>query len=164
MATEIMMRHVGGNGAVGALIADTTLDGEALEKIPSGKVVKVVVTVPRNPKFHRKFFALLSVIYDCMEEDTKRELNVWTAEELRNRLKIDTGRYTLHIVGENSTLPVGTCVYIPDSMAYEAMDDVEFEALYEQTMMMAISKYITGQNVESVNMMVDQVLRFGERH
>lgn len=161
MAVEIVARVLKNAAGAISIWPDTVLDSEALDAIDKGKPVKVKITVPRNPKFHRKMFALISVIFEFMDDETKKLLNVWTAEELRNRIKIDTGRYTLHIVGAGSTLPEGTPIYIPDSMAYEAMDDHEFEVLFDQTIMISIEKYIPAQTYDSVNEAVETVLRFG---
>lgn len=142
------------------LVAATPYDQELLHSIPAERDIKLVVTVPRNLKFHKKFFALLGVIIDYMDERTRLDLNVHTTEELLNRLKIDLGLYTLFIVGPGSTLPEGTPIYQPDSISFDKMDEVAFHQLYKNTISIAIGKYTTAQTEASMMEAVDAVLRF----
>lgn len=142
------------------LVPDTPLDREEMKAVPSDRVVKVKVTVPRNPKFHRMYFALLSVIYDYMGDDMRAEMGVWSIEQMRQRMKIELGLYTLWVVGKNAPLPEGTPVYIPDSIAFDKMDDADFEKLFKATITLALGKYLRSQSEESLMKMVDNVLRF----
>ena len=132
MASTIIANKMASKGdGIIRLTGATPLDKEMLDSIPVDEDIKLVVTVPRNLKFHKKFFVLLGVILDYMDERTRLELNVHTVEELLNRLKIDLGLYTLFIVGPGSTLPEGTPIYQPDSISFDKMDEPEFVAFFE---------------------------------
>lgn len=144
------------------LVADTALDAEQLKAVPTDRPVKVKVTVPRNPKFHRKYFALLSVVYDYMGDALREEMGVWSIEQMRQRMKIELGLYTLWIVGKNAPLPEGTPVYIPDSIAFDSMDEADFEKLFKATVTLALGKYLRAQTEESLMRLVDNVLRFDQ--
>lgn len=161
MASTIVVRRLESDThGTAKFVGVTPFDQELLQSIPSDRDAKMVVTVPRNLKFHRKFFALLGVVLDYMDERTRLELNVHTVAELLNRLKIDLGLYTLFIVGPGSTLPEGTPVYQPDSISFDKMDEVAFNQLYKSTIGIAIGKYTTAQTEESMMRAVDAVLRF----
>ena len=43
-------------------------DWNEKRKLGIGKDVKVHITIPRNLKFHRKFMALLTIVYDNLPE------------------------------------------------------------------------------------------------
>lgn len=136
------------------------MDDETLRELPLEREAKIEITFPRNLKFHKKFFALLHVIYDYMGEARRAELNIWSEKELLNRLKIDLGLYTLFIVGPGSTLPEGTPVYQPDSISFAKMDDTSFGKFYKGVIGVAIGKYVFGQNEASMMRAVDAVLSF----
>lgn len=138
----------------------TQADEELLNALPRDRDGKMEVTFPRSLQFHKKFFALLGVVYDYMDDDTRKALNVWSVTELLQRLKIDLGLYTLHIVGEGSTLPAGTPVYTPDSISFGRMEETKFQKLYKATIGVAIGKYVTNQTEASMMAAVDAVLRF----
>lgn len=161
MASTIIARKLPSQqDGITRFVGATPLDKEMLDSIPTEDDIKLSVTVPRNLKFHKKFFVLLGVILDYMDEQTQAELNVYTVEELLNRLKIDLGLYTLFIVGPGSTLPEGTPIYQPDSISFGKMDEVRFNKLYKSTIGIAIGKYTTAQTEESMMQAVEAVLRF----
>ena len=41
---------------------------EAMRKLAQGEVVRVELRRPRNPQFHRKFFALLQLVRDATDQ------------------------------------------------------------------------------------------------
>jgi hypothetical protein len=160
MAETILFRAIRQTNDGVVLKGVSPVDEELLNALPRDRDGKMEVTFPRNLQFHKKFFALLGVVYDYMDDDTRKHLNVWSVGELLQRLKIDLGLYTLHIVGEGSTLPAGTPVYMPDSISFGRMDDVAFSRLYKNTIGVAIGKYVTNQTEASMMAAVDAVLRF----
>lgn len=161
MATELIVhRKAFSQSDVMLLAPSSPVDLEHVEDIPFDVDFKIVATVPRNLAFHKKFFALLKVIFDYMPEEERARLNILTVKELLNRLKIDLGLYTLHIVGPGSTLPEGTPVFIPDSISFGKMDDSKFSRFYKGVIAVAIGKYVTAQTEESMMQIVNQVMRF----
>lgn len=95
-----------------------------------GEMFDLETAFPRNPKFHRKMFALLSVGFDCWVPDRKRfSYNKRPIEKNFNRFReqvlILAGHYdqVFSLRGDKMEL-------VAKSISYAAMDDAEFEALY----------------------------------
>ena len=51
------------------LVPATEQDEELLKRVRTGEVIACEFTKPRNPLFHRKFFALLNLAYEYWEPD-----------------------------------------------------------------------------------------------
>ena len=95
-----------------------------------GEMFTVETVFPRNPKFHRKMFALLSVGFESWEPDRKRfnyngrpiEKNF---ERFREQVLIMAGHYdqVFSLRGDKMEL-------VAKSISYAALDDAEFETLY----------------------------------
>ena len=96
----------------------------------AGEMFNLETVFPRNPKFHRKMFALLSVGFDSWEPDRKRfnyngraiEKNF---ERFREQVLIMAGHYdqVFSLRGDKMEL-------VAKSISYAALDDAEFETLY----------------------------------
>lgn len=160
MSSEAIVLKLATTGPVTSFTAADEVSAEVLKEVPTDRESKLVITVPRNLKFHKKFFALLKVIVDYMDEETRLRHNIFDSRELLQRLKIDLGLYSLHIMGPNSTLPEGTCVYVPDSISFGKMDETKFAAFYKAVIGVAIAKYTTAQTEDSMMQAVNAVLRF----
>lgn len=161
MSTTILAHRVH-NGSPDSitLIGITPIDRDQMRDLPTLKDLKLVVTVPRNLKFHKKYFVLLKVIYDYMDDADRLRYNIWNPTELLNRLKIDLGLYTLFVMGPGGVVPEGTPVFIPDSISFDKMDDSKFARFYKDTIGVAIGKYTTNQTEASMMEAVNAVLRF----
>lgn len=89
-------------------------------KTKLGQTAELKGRRPRNPAHHRKLFALLGILADNREEFT-------TTEDALLGLKAVLGHgewKLLHPKAERE-------VFVPNSIAYENMDQSEFEAFYE---------------------------------
>lgn len=64
-------------------------DYDQLSKIAKGRIVRAKVTMPRNPKFHRKFFSLIRAAWDCLTEEQRHNLR--STESFREQLLITSG-------------------------------------------------------------------------
>lgn len=159
-STIIAHRVANGSPDTVTLVGTTPTDRELLKELPTLKDLKLVVTVPRNLKFHKKFFALLKVIYDYMDERDRERYNIWNTQELLNRLKLDLGLYTLFVMGPGGQIPEGTPVFIPDSISFDKMDETKFARFYKDVIGVAIGKYTTNQTETAMMQAVDAVLRF----
>ena len=51
-------------------------DLQQKKRLRLGSEVRVHVTLPRNIKFHRKFFALLNIVFNNLPEDIQRHNEV----------------------------------------------------------------------------------------
>lgn len=64
-------------------------DYELLKKVKVGTIVKAKIVQPRNVKFHRKFFALISAAWDCLTE--VQRTNLRSKDTFREQLLITSG-------------------------------------------------------------------------
>lgn len=126
-----------------------------------GEMLEIEMVFPRNPKFHRKMFALLSIGFDAWEPDRKRfsyhgqaiEKNF---ERFREQVLIMAGHYdqVFSLRGDKMEL-------VAKSISYAAMDDAEFEALYSSVIDVLLrevcTRYAGREELESV---VDRVMGF----
>lgn len=110
---------------------------EALTKIKNGDSVLIEYKRNRNPKFHRKMFALLKLIF---ENQSVYE----TQEELRREMMLKAGRYSKHFTTKGVTL------YIPDSMSFDSMDQDEFEELYKAFIDIGLQHFLTNMDREQI--------------
>jgi hypothetical protein len=95
---------------------------ELFQAIPIGKEVLVTIRRARNPKHHRKLFALLRVV----TENTDR----WANEAvLLEDLKLATGLFSTRVSGFT-----GMPYPVPASISFAAMDQTAFAAWYERAL------------------------------
>ena len=90
---------------------------DALKKIPNNTIVKTSISMPRNNKFHRKFFALLTKV--AINLDTKESI-------LLDYIKEELGMYDVVKVG-NKTLKEY------HSISFASMDEIEFAQFYDNS-------------------------------
>jgi hypothetical protein len=97
-------------------------DAEAekyLTRIGFGESVSVTIKRPRNPAFHRKFFSLLSLVFE--NQDRYNDY-----ERFRKEIVMRAGYFDehVHLTGKVS--------YVAKSLAYESMDNDEFAEVYDK--------------------------------
>jgi len=100
---------------------------EAADDIPIGSVVKAMVTVPRNLKFHKKLFALLNLGYENWEppkQEWKGIQAVKSFEVYREQVIILAGYRT---VTHNLD---GSVKVAARSISFAKMDEITFNKLY----------------------------------
>lgn len=92
-------------------------DYENFKKLPSNEVFEITYTKKRNIKFHRKFFALVKMVFDNQERYS-------FLDDLRADLTIEAGYFytTVNIHGEE--------VRKPKSISFAQMDELEFSDFY----------------------------------
>lgn len=98
-------------------------DAKAIEvynKIPLGKEILVDYKKSRNVRFHRKLFALIKIIFENQEHYNDEN-------NILNYIKLKTGHF------DTLVTHAGDVAYIPKSIAFENMDDLEFEKFYNKT-------------------------------
>ncbi len=120
----------------------TDMDGENyINKLKDGETVKATITKPRNPKHHRKFFSMLNMVF---ENQDKYEI----LEDLLTEVKLRTGHYKEHITVK------GTVIYIPKSVAFDEMDQLEFESIYNKAISCCLKYFIKPDNKELIDRLV----------
>lgn len=83
-----------------------------------GEIFTLKTWFPRNPKLHGLHFAMLAQIFDAQEQFAD-------PEDLRMWLQVGAG-HCQFVPG-----PTGKMVAIPLSIAFDKMDDVDFQAHHE---------------------------------
>jgi mannose/fructose/N-acetylgalactosamine-specific phosphotransferase system component IIB len=116
-------------------------DYEKAKKIKKGESVKISVTRPRNYEFHKKFFALVRLVHhnqDIIEEE----------DDLRLYMIMKAG-YVKKIETKDGLM------YLPKSISFAKMDEIEFQDLYNKVIDVAIK--ILGTDRKSL---LDEVINF----
>jgi len=121
-------------------------DLEKLTKVKFGEIIQVTFKKPRNSKFHRKFFALLQIVVG--NTDYKN------VNQVLMLMKLKLG-YFEFIVNTN-----GKLVYMPKSISFGKMDEIEFQIFYKQAIHKVLSDFLTNWEEEHVNQAIEQVIRF----
>ena len=101
-----------------SLVALDPQTRDALDSLPIGKEVMVEVKARRNLKFHRKLFALLSLILE--NQDYYK-----TIELLLDEVKFRAGYFEINVTHKGQTIAK------PKSISFASMDEIEFAEFYK---------------------------------
>ena len=93
-------------------------DYEKCKRLKVGEIYFFEVKKQRNILFHRKFFALINLVFENQEVYSN-------ADDLRYDLTIEAGFFT------RRTNLEGDQVKKPKSISFSSMDETEFEQLYD---------------------------------
>lgn len=132
--------------ANGALSPSLPEDEEKLSKWKWGDILEVEIKKPRNGGFHRKFMAMVGLVFENQEKYP-------TIEKLLIEIKLLTGHYTDHTDLDGKT------DRIPDSISYAAMDEMEFALFYSKAIDVILANIMPVER-EDLDRMVDVVLGF----
>lgn len=111
----------------GHLSPSSESSAEDYKKLREGNEYSVELKKARNPKFHRKAFKLIKVMFDNQEQyDDMRSY--------RRMLKVKTGSVETYFVGEQMIMEL-------KSWDFASMDDLEFERLYKRILDVAMEQY-----------------------
>ena len=94
-------------------------DYDKMKRIKVGDFLECEIKKPRNYMFHKKFFALLNMVYQNQE----RYNNI---DHLRNDLTIEAGYYTLRYNLENKE------IYEANSISFSKMNEETFNEYYNK--------------------------------
>ena len=123
-------------------------DYEEKKKLHTGDNVLCDITRPRNYEFHKKFFALIRLVFDNLPEYIADTFNIYSEEDMLNAFKIDLGLYTIINVGNQQLVKLG-------SISFAKMDNTEFERFYNRSIDIVLNKYMNGTGrfdlIEEIN-------------
>lgn len=131
-------------------------DPDTFSNIKNGQVIKVTYTVPRNYKFHKKYFALLNIAYDAFEPASEHK--GVEVEKKFNRFRKDvaimSGYYDVvpNIKGEPRLEA--------KSISFATMGEDEFEDLYNKSVKVILKYVLTNYMRSDLDSVVEQVIRF----
>lgn len=121
--------------------ADPESEAE-IGKLGRGEVLRFTARRPRNLGHHRKFFALLQLVFDNQELYADRE-------ELRRALLIEAGHF------DDVRLLDGATVRTAKSISFSAMDQAAFEAVYDSVLAVVLTKLLPGIGREELEQEVE---------
>lgn len=144
-------------GPLGALVPADRETDDYLRKIKSGVVVHGEFRRMRNPRFHRKFFALLNFAFEYWEPgevSSRHGVPEKNFERFREDVIILAGYY-------RSVIRLDGSVRIEaESISFGSMDEDRFEKLYNAVLTVIIERILVGRTPEEVDRLVNEALRF----
>ena len=148
-------------GPRGSLLPADDEQAALLDSIPQSALVKVSLSRVRNPKFHRKYFALLGYAYAMWQEtQPQREYKgnpvVTSFERFRDEVTILAGHY------EPVFSVTGELRLQAKSVSFAKMDEGAFEKFYSNVIDVLLQKVLHNDKLtpEKMRAYVDQVISF----
>ena len=117
-------------------------DFEEKKKLKIGQVYSCEIKHPRNPLFHRKFFAMIRMAHHNLPEHLQSIYP--TEEKLRKSLLVMAGfcevGYTMD----------GIEILTPASISYSSMDNNKFQSVYNGILDVLLKYVFIGSTYEQV--------------
>jgi hypothetical protein len=124
-----------------------------MAELEVGECVRVGYTVPRNPKFHRKLFAMLTVGYDAWEPMAQRKRRTYKGvviaknfEAFREDVTILAGYSEQHFDLK------GRMSLKAKSIAFANMEQEEFEKLYSAVADVLLDLLLTAKGYDRASL------------
>ena len=130
---------------MGALRPIDAAGESALADIPQGEIVRVTIRRPRNVQHHRKFFALINVIFPHQDLYP-------TEEMLLAAMKVALG------FGDSIKLPDGRTIIVPKSISFAKMDQAAFDKFYDRALALILTKILPGVDRKDLETEVADIL------
>lgn len=105
---------------------------DALAKVKDGRDVKVEFTLSRNLRHHRLAFAIFNFMKMHCPNMEKR-----STEQIKTMVKLATGFVETYI-----DVDTGKTVCVPRSIAYESMDQLEFNAFFDAAVNVIVNRWM----------------------
>ncbi|MBP1615883.1 MAG: hypothetical protein H6Q13_3331 [Bacteroidetes bacterium] len=112
-------------------------DMDEKRKLKTGSDVEVDIKNARNYEFHKRFFALIGLAFDNLNENLQKELHIYTKDDLLVKLKMDLHLYKVVRHEDHDC-------FVLDSISFEKMDQREFEKFYDRVAYRIINVYLKG--------------------
>lgn len=140
MAHQLFLRRV-----MGALRPADAASEELLANLPAGVDLKATITAPRKAWKHRKFFALCAVVQP-------HQSTYPTIDTFRKALTCALG------FADTYKLPDGRTMLLPRSIAFDKMDDAEFDALFDRAVGFICERIIPAANSADLEREVNEIM------
>ena len=124
------------------LVATDEEGKEALKRWKVGEVLKCSVRKPRSYHNHKHYFALLNMTFENQEQYT-------SFEHFRKAVQLAAGH-----VDEIITID-GEITYIPKSIAYDTLDELEFMKVFGDAMTVC-AKILGDMNLDELRIEVER--------
>lgn len=102
------------------------------DRIKMGTECKCVITVPRNLKFHRKFFKMIRTAFEMQDSYTNRK-------HWRSAVLIAAGHCETFITHD------GQVNWKANSISFAKCDDTEFARIYNNAIQAIVDNWLTSE-------------------
>ena len=102
------------------------------DRIKMGSECKCSITVPRNIKFHRKFFAMINQAFEMQDAYTNKE-------HWRDAVLIASGHCETFISHD------GKVNWKPKSISFARCDETRFNRIYNQAIQAIVDHWLTSE-------------------
>lgn len=123
-------------------------DAEILATLRAEHDYMVTISVPRNLRFHRKFFALLRITLDNMPESICHRDNIRSLSSLLSAVKISAGLF-------DTVVCHGREIAVPRSISFAKMDEASFERFYNRVLDIILADYLVGSDRADISAEVE---------
>lgn len=150
---EIVLTKAAG----GVLVPTDPQAAEYIAKLKTGAAVRATVKQQRNPRFHRKFMALLNLAFDAWEptEATyKGQVVSKNFDQFRRDITILSGYYEMAITLKGETRLTAK------SISFANMSQDEFDALYNSACNVILQRVLTTYDREALDAVMDRLIGF----
>ena len=141
------------------LVPDGQDAAEWFAKVKPGARVAAKVSVPRNPRFHRKFFAMLNVAYANWDNPTV-ETPLGPAQCSFNKFRKEVcmlAGYSKPVVNVR-----GEVEFEAESIKFASMDEAEFAKLYSAVCNVILTRFLPQWNEADLDRAAEAfILGFG---
>lgn len=121
-------------------------DFDEKKKLKLGVAYLADIKVERNPLFHQKYFALINAAWECLPERQRHGFR--TRELFRKYVEVAAGHCETFFSPQR-----GEWVEIPKSIAFDKVDDAEFEDIYlrvRNVIDKLLSPFLTKEQFENI--------------
>lgn len=130
---------------VQGLVPLTDDDYDEKKKLKLGRKYTVSVKEARNYDFHKKYFALINLTWEYLNEEQEKFFNN-SKEVFRKSLEVTAGHCERIFSFKEKNW-----VDIPKSVAFDKMDEFEFRDLYDSVKNVIFSSILRGISEEEFN-------------
>jgi len=152
MATELHLRKL-----YNSFVPVDQVNLDAMEALTMNAEYKAILTRPRNIKFHRKFFALLSVAFEAWDPKPVfyKGLEIHkNVDRFRKDIEILAG-YFETVININGEVRLEA-----KSISFANMSEDEFSRLYSRCVDVILGKILTNYSADDLDEQVNRVLGF----
>ncbi len=126
-------------------------------KIADRELVSVQVSRPRNLQFLKKYWVLVSKVWDNLKDNKIviagiEQVRYPNTDALDGAIKISVGLRT------RVQLPTGEIGFIPGSIAFHNMTEFEFSDFYDKVCDLIAEHFIPGVSVEALKEEIEAML------
>ena len=104
-------------------------DYDEKKRLKDGEYYMANITTIRNPKFHRKYFALINLAWEYVPCVQQEFLYNNDKKVFRKTIEMAAGHCDVIY-----NIKLGTFTHIPVSISYETLDNIAFEKLYNSVL------------------------------